>query len=369
MRSALNDKIFSRNFARTEGERDDENPLMVLIFFLHFFSNFDWTAWAVSAVGLISIKSMDPVTTEDIISDTIGKLGTCDEKLSEIILSCREALHTNINSSVNPQCTTPSTSQPLTLPPTSEPTSTFIENYHEKLKSEFDTLPSDLREDEICVFHPLKAQINLCRDYSTVKPEPSITVIIIDDSDDDIENISGMERCRLYTQNDAMRALFSFGFQRLSDSVRSSTVSQIDLEPNMESDLDSDEELDSIAVLSCVSDSINFRKTTAEKDWKFDEIKRQDSGMKVMKSVPETIIQECFPMICKSMANSSLILQLSSSAINTDNTDQNLTQSQTLNTCPTTISDFNIFLKNSMVRLLYFHALFTFAEISFFFPL
>lgn len=223
-----------------------QNPFLVLVYFLNFFSEFDWTKWGISVNGLISLRPDESNSSreekgEDMnsnINDTgivtkgvMGAMGQCDATLTSVVSEQRKVLRTkrNPSSSSRLQHTPSSSVSPASqshsvLSPSPPPCLTPKGDGHESeryplteqsisdilsadplflpLSADFDSLPEDLRTGDVCVLHPLDGT-NLCP--STVE----------DGSDYPAGD---------FTVQVALRELYGLGFNRLAFFIQSASV-------------------------------------------------------------------------------------------------------------------------------------------------
>ena len=223
-----------------------QNPFLVLVFFLNFFSEFDWTKWGVSVAGLIPLKpdecnpsqeekgeGMVDNTNDNGVNAMKGMMGQCDASLTAIVTEQRKVLRTKRNTCSRSRSQhTPSTSSisPASysvLSPSPPPCLTPKGDGHEAenyprfeqsvsdilssdprflpLSADLESLPPDFKNNHICVLHPLDGS-NLCSaptEDDTGYPKGDFTI------------------------QAALRELYGLGFNRLAFFIQSTSVSGV----------------------------------------------------------------------------------------------------------------------------------------------
>ena len=222
-----------------------QNPYLVLVFFLNFFSEFDWTHWGVSVAGLIALKPIDSILRKEEMGEemdskhtdigtgiTKGMMGQCDEGLTAIITEQRRALKikkdmcccsrrttsTSIASSDSqsrtsvspspPYCVTPKGDgqEPVSGPPyehTTGDNTPATDSTPLHLSSNFGSLPQNLKKNDICVLHPMDGS-NLCHSKDTRD-----------------KNISSKTD---FTVQAALKELYTLGFNKLAFFIQKASV-------------------------------------------------------------------------------------------------------------------------------------------------
>jgi hypothetical protein len=223
-----------------------QNPFLVLVFFLNFFSEFDWTKWGISVAGLIPLRPEECIPSQeekgegmDNVNDAVaamkGLMGQCDATLTAVVTEQRKVLRTKRNPRSGPRSQyTPSTSSASpasysVLSPSPPPCLTPKGDGHESetyppfeqsisdilssdplflpLSVDFESPPQGLRNSDICVLHPLDGS-NLC---------PST------------EDDSGYPPSD-FTVQAALRELYGLGFNRLAFFIQSTSVGGVNKE-------------------------------------------------------------------------------------------------------------------------------------------
>lgn len=175
-----------------EGDENIQDPFVVLIYFLFFFSRFEWSKWAISATGLIpSSPEVEEEGKENMEIKVTGRLGECNAALTAIVNDCRKSLRT-CSDQIGPVGSHPD----LTGTQSFQVASTLLLG--------FDSLPADHKNGEICVLHPLKKGHNLFREKNT---------------------FIGTEGCVIPLQKKSVEAvaikeIFAAGFVRITATIR-----------------------------------------------------------------------------------------------------------------------------------------------------
>ena len=180
-----------------------EDPFLVLIYFLHLFSRFEWSKWAVCSTGLIPLH---PEMSEEIKGSqkVTGRLGDCDSALTSIVYDCRKSLGLDIDQHSD-----------STIVATSSIDSCSNFAGHQSVEGDhsgFDSLPSDHRNGEVCVLHPLKKGFNLCRKKrATIRASKS---------GKDGNVTPPIEE---FVQISAIQEIFATGFKQITSTIRALT--------------------------------------------------------------------------------------------------------------------------------------------------
>ena len=171
-----------------------QDPFLVLIFFLYFFSRFEWSKWAVSSTGLIPLN---PETSEEMKGKqrVTGRSGECDTALTSIVHDYRKTLGLSVDQ---------------------QSTSTSPIESVEGNQMGFDSLPPDHRNGEACVLHPLIKGFNLCRKKRTI--------IRAANSGKDGNATSSLED---FVQTNAIQEILATGFQQITSTIRALTRQEI----------------------------------------------------------------------------------------------------------------------------------------------
>jgi hypothetical protein len=223
-----------------------QNPFLVLVFFLNFFSEFDWAKWGISVAGLVHLRPDECIPSQEEKGEGVdnndndagvamkGLIGQCDATLTALVTEQRKVLRTKrqprpgsrshytpSTSSVSPAsysvlspspppCLTPKGDghESETYPPFEQSISDILSSdpLFLPLSVDFQSPPQGLRNTDICVLHPLDGS-NLC---------PS--------SEDD----SGYARD--FTVQAALRELYGLGFNRLAFFIQSTSVGGVNKE-------------------------------------------------------------------------------------------------------------------------------------------